>query len=113
MAEQAVKYIVVALSAAAILAAVAFIGSGYLLTRRADRKADDLHSAVHAMSLQDLAAAIVRCDAPAAPGAARPGAMRRDAAFCENVARELDDRPLEIVKVKPAGAAPTAAPAPR
>jgi hypothetical protein len=68
---------------------------------------------VHAMTLQDLAAAIALCDA--APGSEEPrreavpaDAVRRDAAYCEDVTRELDNRPLEIVKVKPG-----AEPAPR
>ena len=91
-----------ALSTAAVLAMAAFIGSGYLNTRRAERKADDLRAAVHAMTQQDLAAAIARCDSP--PG---PDAARRDAAYCENVAREMDDRPLEIVKGHPPAVAPT------
>ncbi len=97
------------LSTAAVLAAVAFVGSGYLNTRRAERKADHLRAAVHSMTQQDLAAAIARCDAPPGPGEPRHGAARRDAAYCENVAREMDDRPLEIVKGRP----PAVAPAPR
>jgi hypothetical protein len=101
MTNKAVKYIVVTISAAAILAALAFVGSSYLATRRADRKADDLRAVVHAMSMQDLAAAIARCDAPSGPATSPSGAARRDAAYCEDVARELDDRPLEMVKVKP------------
>ena len=101
------KYLVVTLSTAAVLAMAAFIGSGYLNTRRAERKADDLRAAVHAMTQQDLAAAIARCDSPPGPDEARHGAARRDAAYCENVAREMDDRPLEIVKGHPPAVAPT------
>jgi hypothetical protein len=109
-----VKYIIIATSAAVVLAMLAFIGNGYLNTRRADRKADDVRAKVHAMTLQDLAAAIARCDeapAPAEPergvqrhDAIRRDVFRRDAAYCEDVTRELDNRPLEIVKVKPADA---------
>jgi hypothetical protein len=95
------KYLVATLSTAALLAAVAFIGSGYLNTRRAERKADDLRASVHSMTQQDLAAAIARCEAPPGPGEPRNGVARRDAAYCENVAREMDDRPLEIVKGNP------------
>jgi hypothetical protein len=108
-----VKYIIVAISVAAVLATLVFVGSGYLNTRRADRESEDLRAKVHAMTLQDLAAAIARCDAT--PGseeprreAVPPGAVRRDAVYCEDVTRELDNRPLEIVKVKPG-----AEPAPR
>ena len=97
------------LSTAALLAAVAFIGGGYLNTRRVERTADDLRASVHAMSQQDLAAAIARCDASPGQGEPRHGVARRDAAYCENVAREMDDRPLEIVKGRP----PAVAPAPR
>jgi hypothetical protein len=96
-----VKYFVAILSAAVLLAAIAFVGGGYLNTRRAERKAEDRHAAVHSMTQQELAAAIERCDASedTAAGEARASAVRvkRDAAFCEDVARELDDRPLEIV----------------
>jgi len=87
---KAVKSLVMTVAAAAILAAVAFLGSGYLHTRRAERKADHERAAVHAMTQQDLAAAIARCDA----------ATRRDAVYCEEVAREMDNRPLEIVEHK-------------
>lgn len=89
-----------AAAAAAILAAVAFVGSGYLHTRRAERKADRERSAVHAMTQQDLAAAIARCDAVPAADAPRDAAARRDAVYCEEVAREMDNRPLEIVEHK-------------
>jgi hypothetical protein len=104
----AVKYILVTISAAALLGTLVFVGSGYLNTRRAERKADDLRAKIHAMTLQDLAAAIAQCDAAPSPDEPRRGAMRRDPAYCEDVTRELDNRPLEIVKVKPADA-----PAPR
>jgi len=105
-----VRYIIVTISAAAVLATLVFVGSGYLNTRRADRKADDLRATVHAMTLQDLAAAIAACDSTPSSAEPRRGAVpldavRRDAAYCEAVTRELDNRPLEIVKVKP-GAAP-------
>lgn len=94
------------LSTAAILGALAFVGSGYLNSRRAERQADDLRAAVHSMTQQDLAAAVARCEAPPRPGEPRHGAARRDAAYCENVAREMDDRPLEIVKGRPLGVVP-------
>jgi hypothetical protein len=98
-----------AAAATAILAAGAFIGSGYLHTRRVEHKAQRERAAVHAMTQQELAAAIARCDAmPAADtphdaaagrdaGQQRDSTERRDAAYCEEAAREMDDRPLEIV----------------
>jgi hypothetical protein len=89
-------------AAAAILAAVAFVGSGYLHTRRAERKADHERAAVHAMTEQELAAAIARCDAVSSGNTPRDAAARRDAAYCEEVAREMDNRPLQIVEHKPA-----------
>jgi hypothetical protein len=101
-----VKYLVVTLSTAALLAAGVFIGGGYLNTRRAERKADDLHAAVHSMTQQDLAAAVARCDSPPGAGEPRNAAARRDAAYCENVAREMDDRPLEIVRGRPPDGVP-------
>jgi len=97
-----VKHLVMTVAAAAaILAAVAFVGSGYLHTRRAEREADHERAAVHAMTQQDLAAAIARCDAVGAGDASRDAAARRNAAYCEEVAREMDNRPLEIVEHKP------------
>ncbi len=118
MSEIQVKHLIAAVAAAALLAATAFVGSGYLHTRRTERDAAELRAAVHAMSVQDLGAAIARCDAPLHAAAAGDGgatragesrdAARRDAAYCEDVARESDDRPLEIVNVEPPDA-----PAPR
>jgi hypothetical protein len=100
-----VKYLVPALCTAVLLAAATFVGSGYLKGRRADRTAAAQRSSVRSMSQQELAAAVARCDAMPASGQAAP----RDAAYCEDVAREMDDRPLEIVKRNP----PEAVPAPR
>jgi hypothetical protein len=91
--------------AAAILAAVGFVGSGYLHTRRAERKADRERATVHAMTQQALAAAIARCDAVRAGNPPRDAAARRDAAYCEEVSREMDNRPLEIVEHKPSAPA--------
>lgn len=97
--------------AAAILAAVAFVGSGYLHTRRAERNADRERAAVHTMTQQELAAAIARCDALPTGDTPRDAAARRDAAYCEEVAREMDNRPLEIVEHKLAAPAlPATAP---
>jgi hypothetical protein len=95
-----VKFLLVTATAAAILAAVAFVGSGYLHTRRAERNADHERAVVHAMTQQDLAAAIARCDAVPAGDIPRDAAARHDAAYCEEVAREMDNRPLEIVEHK-------------
>jgi hypothetical protein len=99
-----VKSIVTTAAAAALLAAVAFVGNGYLHTRRAARSAEVQRAAVHAMTQQDLAAAIARCDAVTARDPT--AAARREAAYCEDVAREMDDRPLEIVQRKLAAPAP-------
>lgn len=104
--DHAVKYVAATISAVAGLAALVFIGNGYLNTRRTDRKAEELHAAVHAMTQQDLAAAVARCDTPQNPGEPRTGVVRRDAAYCEDVAREMDNRPLEIVEHKPSAPAP-------
>jgi hypothetical protein len=111
MRGNTLKFLLVTATAAALLAAVAFVGGGYLHSRRADRKADRQRAAVHAMSQQDLAAAIARCDAVPAGDIPRDGAARRDAAYCEVVAREMDNRPLEIVEHKVAAPAlPVTAP---
>ncbi len=89
-----------------MLAALLFVGNGYLNARRSDRKAGELRASVHALTQQQLAAAVARCDAPTS-GDGRADRARRDAAYCEDVAREMDDRPLEIVERKlPAPALP-------
>ncbi len=95
------KFFVITGATAAILAAVAFVGSGYLHTRRAERKAEGERAAVHAMTQQALAAAVARCDAVPGADTPRSSAARRDAAYCEEVAREMDDRPLQIVEHQP------------
>jgi hypothetical protein len=95
-----VKFLLVTATSAAFLALVAFVGSGYLHTRRAEAKADHERAVVHAMTQQDLAAAIARCDAVPSGDTPREAAVRRDAAYCEEVAREMDSRPLEIVEHK-------------
>ncbi len=100
-AGETVKYLASTISAAALLAALVFIGNGYLNSRRSDRKAGEVRSAVHAMTQQELAAAIARCDAPQEAAGRSAAAPRQDAAYCEDVAREMDDRPLEIVEHKP------------
>ena len=98
-----VKTLFATICAAVLLAAIAFVGTGYLNGRRADRSAAAQRSSVRSMTQQELAAAVARCDA--APDPAQ--AQRRDAAYCEDVAREMDDRPLEIVKRNPPDAAAT------
>ncbi len=86
----------------ALLAALAFVGSGYLGTRRAQHQADRERAVVHAMTQQELAATIARCDAATPPGdAPRTAAARHAAAYCEDAAREMDNRPLQIVEHKP------------
>ena len=106
-----VKFLLVTATAATFLALVAFVGSGYLHTRRAERKADHERAVVHAMTQQDLAAAIARCDEVPSGGTPRDAAAHRDAAYCEEVAREMDNRPLEIVEHKPAAPALPVTPA--
>jgi hypothetical protein len=98
-----VKYLIPTICVAVLLAAAVFVGSGYLKGRRADRTAAAQRSSVRSMSQQELAAAVARCDAAPASGQA----ASRDAAYCEDVAREMDDRPLEIVKRHPPDADPT------
>lgn len=87
-----VKHLITAGAAAALLAALVFVAGGYVHTRQVERRAADLDARVRAMSMQDLAVAIAHCDAPRAAPAPAP-----QAAFCAQVARELDDRPLEMV----------------
>ncbi len=86
----AMKYKIM-MAAAAILAVI-FMGDGYLRTRRVDQKTGALRTAVSAMSIQELAKASEECDAAQAGGA-----VKRDAVYCAEVYRAIEDQPLQIV----------------
>ena len=90
------KYLPRAIAGLVLLGALAFVAGGYLNTRHAGRQAAELRSRSRGMTDQELARAMAQCDGPAAAGTPAPSAD-----FCEDVAREIDARPLEMVKVTP------------
>jgi hypothetical protein len=77
----------------ACLAAI-FVGDGWVKTKRAGQKAQSLTATVSALSPQDLAARVRDCEAAGQPSQARPP---YDAAYCAEVMRVIDDRPLQMV----------------
>lgn len=77
----------------ACLAAI-FIGDGLVNTKRAGQKAQSLTAAVSALSPQELAARVRDCESEGQPTRARPP---YDAAYCAEVMRVIDNRPLQIV----------------
>jgi hypothetical protein len=91
-----VKYKAIAVVAVLVLAVLA-IGDGYLRTQRAERRVLTMKSRVSGMSIQQLARAAEECDSELAASAAP--AMRRDAGFCEEVARAIEAEPMHLVTV--------------
>jgi hypothetical protein len=91
-----------ALAALAILACVVVIGDGLLKSKRAERNTTTLRAAVAALSPQELAVAVAACEAPVRRG--EP--PRRDAAYCAEVSRRLDEQPLQIVETPAVGGKP-------
>jgi hypothetical protein len=77
---------------AAVILALIFVGDAYLRTRRADQKTGALKSAVSAMSIQELAKASEECDS------AQAGGPPKDAGYCAEVFRAIEDQPLQIVE---------------
>jgi hypothetical protein len=77
---------------AAVILAVIFMGDAYLRTRRADQKTGALKTAVSAMSIQQLAKASEECDL------AQAGGRAKDAGYCAEVFRAIEDQPLQIVE---------------
>jgi hypothetical protein len=72
------------------------IGDGYLKTRRAEQSTSTLHANVAAMSNQQLAGAVRDCDPP--PGSGQ--LSNHDAAYCAEVMRVIEDRPLQAVDTR-------------
>lgn len=94
------KYQVMAVIVLLALAVLA-IGDGYLRTRRAERSVAVMKSRVSQMSIQQLARAEADCDSalPASVPQASAPLHRRDADFCEGVARAIEAEPMHLVKV--------------
>jgi hypothetical protein len=78
------------------------IGDGYLRTRRADQSRTTLHANISAMSIQQLAGEVRDCDPPV--GSGQP--VNHDTAYCAEVIRVIEDRPLQAVR-PPQRASPT------
>ncbi len=83
----------------ACLAAI-FVGDGLVKTKRATHKAQSLSATVSALSPQELAARVRDCEAAGQPTQARPS---YDAAYCAEVMRVIDNRPLQMVTPEPPG----------
>jgi len=77
----------------ACLAAI-FIGDGLVKTKRAGQKARSLTATVSALSPQELAARVRDCEAAGQPSQVPPP---YDAAYCAEVMRVIDNRPLQMV----------------
>jgi hypothetical protein len=90
------KLTVVMVVLAAILGAL-FLGDGYLKTRRVERAASTMRASLSAMSIQELAGRVRECDPPT--GSDQP--IIHDAAYCAEVMRAIEDRPLQAVEIKP------------
>jgi hypothetical protein len=75
----------------AVILAVIFMADGYLRTKRADQKTGALKTAVSAMSIQQLAKASEGCDL------AQAGGRAKDAGYCAEVFRAIEEQPLQIV----------------
>ncbi len=95
------KQLLLVICGAIVLGLAAFVGDGYLKGRRAEHKAAAQRDTVHSLTQQELARAVARCDAWQDPGRPPGSGAAPNAKYCEDVAREMDDRPLEIVKQKP------------
>ena len=83
-----------ALAVLVILGGAVVIGDGLFKSNRAERNSTALRTAVAELSPQELAARVAACDAPS-PQAESP---RRDAAYCAEVNRRVDNQPLQIVE---------------
>jgi len=88
-------FIVAVVAVLAVLGAL-FIGDGYLKSRRIEQTTSTVRASLSAMSIQELAGRVRDCDPPA-------GSDQRaihDAAYCAEVMRAIEDRPLQAVKIK-------------
>jgi hypothetical protein len=80
---------------AVVILAIIVIGDGYRRTRKADQREATVKASVAGMSIQQLARLSAECDAAQSPGA--PAAHAAE--YCAEVWREIEDRPLQAVKV--------------
>ncbi len=87
---------------ALVILVISVMGDGYLRTRQADQREVTLKRSVAAMSIQQLARLSAECDAAQSPGAP----VAHTAQYCAEVWREIEDRPLQAVKVPPAATRP-------
>lgn len=87
---------------AVVILVIIVIGDGYRRRRQVDQRAATLKARVAAMSIQQLARLSAECDAAQSPGA--PDAHAAE--YCAEVWREIEDRPLQAVKVPPTTTGP-------
>jgi hypothetical protein len=85
----------VAVALLAILGAL-FLGDGYVKTRRIEETSSTLRAHLAAMSIQELAGRVRECDPPIGSDQR----VTRDAAYCAEVMRAIEDRPLQAVEIK-------------
>jgi hypothetical protein len=89
------KVTVVVVVVVAILGAF-FLGDGYLKTRRIEQTTSTVRASLSAMSIQELAGRVRECDPPAGSDQR----VTHDPAYCEEVMRAIEDRPLQAVEIK-------------
>jgi hypothetical protein len=77
------------------LACAIFIGDGYLKTRRIEQSASTLRTNLSSMSIQELSSRSEECDLPPE----RRQSVKHDAAYCAEVWREIEARPLQAVEI--------------
>ena len=87
------KFTIVAIISV-ILGAIV-IGDGYIKTRRAEQHAVTVTTSLSTMSIQELSQRSEECDQ--SKGRGQSG--KHDAAYCAEVWREIEARPLQAVEV--------------
>ena len=76
-----------------LILGASIVADGYVRTGRARHQALMVNANVLTMSQQQLAISLGECDSPSPAGEH----VKRDATFCAEVARVLDNQPLQIV----------------
>jgi hypothetical protein len=94
------KFTIAAIVSAILCAVV--IGDGYLKSRRAKQHAVTVTTSLSTMSIQELSRHSEECD----QSQGRGQSTKQDAAYCAEVWREIEARPLEVVEVGRVPASP-------
>jgi len=90
------KKLMIVMSALLAILGALFIGDGYLKTRRVEQTTSTLRASLAAMSIQELAGRVRDCDPPVGSDQR----VTRDPAYCAEVMRAIEDRPLQAVEIK-------------